>query len=124
MPDPMLRINRSQGLRPWVFEALAGSFDQEIAVLVLENVVIIGLPCDFSGELAVPLYQKARDLGLHLVVTSFNGGYTGYVIKDDWYDEKRYESRTMSWYGPHMGAYHSEMISSLLNIIAEKRLIR
>ncbi len=121
LPDPMMKINRSHSLRSWLFKRLIGNYSQELAVAVMGDLVLVGVPCDFSGELAVPLYQYARELGLHLVITSFNGAYTGYVVKDDWYDEDLYESRVMSWYGPGMGAYYTEIISRVLDMIAKKQ---
>ncbi len=119
MPAPGLKVTGNLQLRPWLFRSLIGEYPLKINVFSLGNTVFIGLPCDFSGELAVPLYQYARDLGFNLVITSFNGGYAGYVVKDDWYDLPRYESRTMSWYGPFAGSYLSEVIKLILDELSK-----
>ncbi len=116
--DPYVKITENWAIRPTLFKALAGDYDVAISVFKLGSTVFIGIPADFSGELAVPLYQKARDLGLNLVITSFNGGYIGYVVKDEWYDLNKYESRSMSWYGPDNGAYLSEIIERILQIVS------
>ena len=50
------------------------------------------------------------------MITSFNGGYMGYVTKDEWYDEDLYETRTMNWYGPYNGAYFEELIEGIIEI--------
>ncbi len=50
----------------------------------------------------------------NLVVTSFNGGYIGYITPDKYYDLKRYETRDMNLFGPYNGAYLSEMMQLLL----------
>ena len=116
--DPYLKITENWAIRPFIFKELAGDYSVSMSVFKLGSTVFIGIPADFSGELAVPLYQKARDLGLNLVITSFNGGYIGYVVKDEWYDLNKYESRSMSWYGPDNGAYLSEIIERILQIVS------
>ncbi|MFT5639924.1 MAG: neutral ceramidase [Cyclobacteriaceae bacterium] len=117
--DPYFKISKNLALRPYVFNYLFGNYQPEITILKINDIIMIGMPCDFSGELALPLYKKANDLDLHLIITSFNGDYLGYVIKDKWYDLNKYESRTMSWYGPDMGAYMSEVSSRLIQIMHE-----
>ena len=116
--EPYVKISENWAVRPYIFKKLAGDFGVRITVFKLGSTLFVGIPADFSGELAVPLYQKARDLGLNLVITSFNGGYIGYVVKDEWYDLSKYESRSMSWYGPDNGAYLSEIIERILHIVS------
>jgi neutral ceramidase len=117
--SPQLKISKSWKLRPWAFRRLMGDYSAEISVLKIGNVLVVGTPCDFSGEVALPLYEAAEEAGLHLMITSFNGGYIGYVTKDDWYDLGKYETRTMNWYGPDSGAYFSEVILRLIYILKE-----
>ena len=116
--EPYVKISENWAVRPYIFKKLAGDFGVKISIFKLGSTLFVGIPADFSGELAVPLYQKARDLGLNLVITSFNGGYIGYVVKDEWYDLSKYESRSMSWYGPDNGAYLSEIIERILHIVS------
>ena len=116
---PYAKLTNRLALRPYVFHAAFGEYTNDISVLVLGQSIFIGLPCDFSGELAVPLYQEARAKGYQLFITSFNGGYAGYVIKDEWYDMTKYEARTMSWHGPDTGSYLSEIILRLIQTIHE-----
>ncbi|WP_115868213.1 neutral/alkaline non-lysosomal ceramidase N-terminal domain-containing protein [Marinoscillum furvescens] len=116
---PAFKLSKNLALRPWVFESVFGSYSHDISVLLLGETIFIGLPCDFSGELAVPLYEQARALGYQLVITSFNGGYAGYAIHEKWYDLSKYEARTMSWYGPDFGTYLSETIARVLNALAQ-----
>jgi len=120
MRKPGLKISKDLQLRPWLFETLFGQSEMYIKGLIFDNTLLIGLPFDFSGELAVPLYQSASQLGLNLVITSFNGGYGGYLIKDEWYDLSKYEARTMSWYGPDAGSYVSEIVSLILSKVASE----
>lgn len=115
--DPSFKISKNLALRPWLFERLVGSSPVYISVFQVGKILIIGFPCDFSGELALLLYEEARNLGYQLIITSFNGGYIGYVPKDEWYDLDKYETRTMSWYGPDTGAYFSEITLRILTLI-------
>lgn len=115
---PQLKISQNLAMRSWLFRATVGEYPAELSVLQLNNLLWVGTPCDFSGELAMPLYAYAREQGLRLVITSFNGGYIGYVPKDDWYDLEKYETRTMAWYGHDNGAYFSELIRHLIDLSA------
>lgn len=117
---PMAKISRNIALRPWLFHFFFGEYPVELSFLQFGNTIFIGLPGDFSGELALPLYESARDQGLNLVINSFNGGYIGYIIKDQWYDLSKYEARSMSWYGPYNGAYISKVIDTIINQITEE----
>ena len=117
--SPQLKVSRNLKIRPWLFRSLLGEYETRITVLKMNDILLIGTPCDFSGELANPLYEYAASKGLNLIITSFNGGYIGYVTKDEWYDLEKYETRTMNWYGPDSGAYFSEIISRIIDTVAE-----
>jgi hypothetical protein len=109
---PHLRIAENLRLRPWVFYALFGRYTVNLKAMRVGNSVWIGTPADFSGELVPPLQQAAAPADLF--VTSFNGGYMGYITNDACYDRRHYETRDMNWYGPQNGAYLSEAITELL----------
>ena len=114
LPEPQLKLSTNLCLRPWIFRQLMGDYPVNISVAMIGKNLFIGLPCDFSGELAVPLYEFARSNQINLTITSFNGGYLGYIIKDDWYDLDKYEARTMSWYGPDAGSYLSAIMERII----------
>ncbi|MFY0688108.1 MAG: neutral/alkaline non-lysosomal ceramidase N-terminal domain-containing protein [Cyclobacteriaceae bacterium] len=116
---PMFKLFGKVTLRPWIFYQLTGGYETEISGLILNDLLYIGLPCDFSGELAIPLYDYARDKGLNLIITSFNGGYIGYIPHDKWYDLDKYETKTMAWYGFDNGAYFSEVIRRVIDKVAD-----
>lgn len=117
--EPYFKLSENLAIRQYLFRQAFGSYQSHIRVLLLGKTILIGMPCDFSGELALPLYEKARSMGFNLIITSFNGDYMGYVIKDEWYDLPKYESRTMSWFGPDTGSYMNEIVSRILNTIHE-----
>ncbi len=108
------RVSENIRVRPWVFERLFGGYPTQITSFRVGNILFVGTPCDFSGELVAPLSKQARDAGLELIVTSFNGGYAGYITKDEWYDRDSYETRVMNWFGPYNGAYFTEVILKMI----------
>jgi neutral ceramidase len=114
---PQFKIDPNIALRPYLFNYAFGNEKAEISVLQLGKKLIIGTPCDFSGELAIPLYEYAKQRGFELIITSFNGGYIGYITEDKWYDMKKYETLTMNWYGPGNGAYFSEVIEKIIDAL-------
>lgn len=116
---PAFKISENWALRPWVFQALVEEEPVYISIFRLGDLLFMGFPCDLSGELALPLYEEARRAGFQLIITSFNGGYMGYVPKDQWYDLPKYETRTMAWYGPDTGAYFSEIALKIIQKMSE-----
>ncbi|MGV3502678.1 MAG: neutral/alkaline non-lysosomal ceramidase N-terminal domain-containing protein [Adhaeribacter sp.] len=111
---PHWRVSANWRLLPVFFDLVLGRYPTTLQVLQIGGLVFAGTPCDFSGELVPALEQQARRPGRHLVVTSFNGGYIGYVTPDAYYDLKKYETRDMNLFGPYNGAYLSEMLGLLL----------
>jgi len=114
--DPHFRISEDLRLRPGLFRTFFGDYPSEITVMRLGHILLIGMPCDFSGELVEPLQELAAQKELNLIITSFNGGYIGYVTDDQWYDLDKYETRTMNWFGPYNGAYFSELTARIIEM--------
>ena len=112
--EPHARITENLRFRPWVFYKLFGDFPSNIKVTKIGNTLLVGLPCDFSGEFMAELCQFAESKGKHLIVTSFNGNYIGYVTPDKYYNLDQYETRTMNWFGPQNGAYFQELIKDII----------
>lgn len=113
-----LRITKKWKLRNWVFNLLLDPLQGELTYLQLGNIILIGTPCDFSGELSVThkLNELAAFNNQHLIITSFNGDYAGYITEDEHYDQvEKEEVMAMNWVGPFYGNYFSEMISALIN---------
>ena len=61
----------------------------------------------------------AASAGVFPIVTSFNGGYIGYVTPEKYYDIDHYETQLMNWYGPANGEYIKETLEKLLLSIAD-----
>ncbi|HZY78901.1 MAG TPA: hypothetical protein VFE50_05215 [Cyclobacteriaceae bacterium] len=113
-----LRIDRNWKVNNWVFRLLFRKLQGEFTYLEFGNVVFIGTPCDFSGEIYAldSLESFATKRGKHLVITSFNGDYDGYITYDKHYENSRKEEiNALNWVGPYYGAYFSEMIQKIVD---------
>ncbi|TDE11950.1 neutral/alkaline non-lysosomal ceramidase N-terminal domain-containing protein [Dyadobacter psychrotolerans] len=113
--EPSPRLTMDIVLRPWAFKKAFGEYPVFVKALRIGNVLMVGMPCDFSGELVAGLDAYAKTKGLNLMVTSFNGGYIGYITHDKYFDRDKYETKTMSWYGPYNGAYLQEVIRDIID---------
>ena len=81
------------------------------------NMIWITTPCDFSGEFAIQLKNSLHAYGYHANVSSFNGGYVGYIVPGRYFYLDEYEPKLMGWYGPNMGEYTMELIRQLSRVI-------
>jgi len=112
--EPQIRLSKNWRVRPWVFHALYGGYPVQMNALRLGSLVLVGLPCDFSGELVPALEAAQAKQGRQLLITSFNGGYVGYITPDSYYNHlDSYETRTMNWFGPGNATYFAEILNRL-----------
>jgi neutral ceramidase len=117
MGSSQLRITNNWKLRDWLFTAALGKLEATITYLKIGDILFLGTSCDFSGEIAVTkkLDELANKQGTHLIITSFNGNYTGYITDDIHYDHaEKEEVRAMNWVGPYYGTYYSEIVNLLI----------
>jgi hypothetical protein len=84
------------------------------------NMIWITTPCDFSGEFALQLKNALGSYGFNANVTSFNGGYVGYIIPGRYFYLDEYEPRVMGWFGPNMGEYTMDMLRQVARVISGK----
>jgi Neutral/alkaline non-lysosomal ceramidase, N-terminal len=114
LPDVQARIADSIRLRPYLASHLIPSGKTTfLQAFRLGEQVWLSTPCDFSGELALGIQEAVRRTDLSAVVTSFNGDYLGYVIPAKCYHLDRYESRTMSFFGPQLPDYFDTLLRGL-----------
>lgn len=107
-----LRLSESWRVRPWVFTAAFGPLQGNISLLTIGSIQLVGTPCDFSGELYNQYFSDEME---PLMITSFNGGYVGYITEDSKYTKSnRTEVRNMNWVGPYHGQYFAELIRGLI----------
>lgn len=114
LPEATYRISDNIRLRPWVFNNLFGDTNAHFDVVQLGNTLLISS----SGELSGMFYKKwealANQKGLNLIITSFNGGYMGYIVPDQYYHRSYFEARDMNWFGPYSGSYYDMIITKLI----------
>ena len=114
MPPLNVRLSDGLRLRPWLAQRLLRAQDHSfLQAFRLEDAIWISTPCDFSGELALEIKDWGRARGADAVITSFNGGYVGYVIPARYYHLSGYEPRLMSFFGPNVPDYFGEMIRTM-----------
>lgn len=115
--EPHPRVIGNWRVRPWLFYSIYGDYPADLKALRVGKTVLLGTPCDFSGELVADFKPLAQQKGVNLMITSFDGGYIGYVTPDAYYNRPTYETRDMNWFGPYNGAYFEEMMRGLLKKI-------
>ncbi len=114
LPEIHARVTDARRLRPVIAgRLLPVQGTTFIQGLRLGDALWISTPCDFSGELALPLKEHFALRGRRLTVTSFNGDYIGYIIPGKYYHLDGYEPRTMSFFGPTVPDYFTELIRRL-----------
>ncbi|MFD2999602.1 neutral/alkaline non-lysosomal ceramidase N-terminal domain-containing protein [Pontibacter toksunensis] len=114
LPEPQWRISKNLRLAPTLFNWLFGKHPAYVTSLQIGDVVLLGAPADYSGEFMDELMYTATQEGLQVIATSFNGGYIGYVTPAEHYNLDKYETRSMSFFGPHSGDYLTEVLQLLL----------
>lgn len=117
--EPHPRVIGNWRVRPWLFYAIYGDYPSDLKALRIGKTVLLGTPCDFSGEFMADFTSLAAKQGVNLTITSFDGGYIGYVTPDRYYDRATYETRDMNWFGPYNGAYFEEMMMGMLEKISQ-----
>jgi hypothetical protein len=122
-----LRIAKDWRVRDWVFRLLLNPLHGEFTYLQVGHVVFIGTPADFSGEIFAQekLEAIAAATGKKLIVTSFNGNYTGYITADRYYAKGNEEEvMALNWVGPYFGEYYVKMIREILDFKQRTKLFR
>jgi len=113
--DAHYRITDNIRLRPWLFNAAFGDTNAHFDIVRLGNVLMIAS----SGEISGVFYEKwekaAAEKGLNLIITTFNGGYIGYITPDKYYNNRYHEVRDMNWFGPYNGAYFDEIVMGVID---------
>jgi hypothetical protein len=114
LPDAQIKLTQGWKARSWLFNVAFGEYPVDLTVLRIGDITLLGTPCDFSGELTAKLDQFAESRQTPLMVTSFNGGYIGYVTPEKYYDVNHYETQLMNWYPPGTGEYLSDCMARLI----------
>ena len=108
--EPHLRISDNLRIRPWLFNYLLGDTNPHLDFTQIGNLLFISSSGELSGVFYEEWEKLAAENGLKLIVTTFNGGYIGYITPDELYDEHYHEVRETNWFGPGNGSYFDQMI--------------
>lgn len=106
--EPQIHALKKHSIRPYLSQLLYDKNDIYLNFLTIENKLLAGTPCDFSGifqEMDSTLYQN-------IIPTSFNGTYTGYATPSDFFGFKDRETRHLNWVSPFYGDYLNELITT------------
>ncbi|WP_375585032.1 neutral/alkaline non-lysosomal ceramidase N-terminal domain-containing protein [Cyclobacterium xiamenense] len=114
--EPHYRISNNWRIRPWLFEWAIGDYPAHFDLVKIGNTLFISSSGEVSGVFYEAWEKKAAALGMNLMITTFNGGYIGYITPDNYYQESYYEVRDMNFYGPYNGAYFNEVIGRLIDL--------
>lgn len=123
VPPFQARLNLRWRLSPYAFRLAGVDDDAWIQGVRLGDLVLVGMPCDFSGELSCELREWASGQGIDLWMLSFNGDYVGYISPDRYYSETDedgrlgYETGFMSWCGPDAGDYFCELTRHTVGVL-------
>lgn len=114
--EPHYRISNDWRIRPWLFDWAIGDYPAHFDLVKIGNTLFISSSGEVSGVFYESWEKKAAALGMNLMITTFNGGYIGYITPDEYYKESYYEVRDMNFYGPYNGAYFNEVIGKLIDL--------
>lgn len=120
LSDPQVRISEDLRVRPWLFRAAVGEYPVFLTGLRVGDIVFLGTPADFSGLFNASLDSVAFHKGVLPIVTSFNGGYVGYLTPRQFYDHDHYETRFMNWYAPGTGEYITRSLSKIIGVLDDR----
>ena len=112
--EPHLRISDNLRIRPWLFDYLLGDTNPHLDITKIGNLLLISSSGELSGVFYEEWEKLAQENGLNLIITTFNGGYIGYITPDELYDEHYHEVRETNWYGPGNGQYFDQLIQALI----------
>lgn len=116
LPELHVRISDNWRIAPWLARKLVRETETYLQLIRIGDILIIGTPCDFSGEIAARIKAEVFRQGFRAMITSFNGSYIGYVIPSKYYHFDAYESRTMSFFGPAIGDYIPDLIRRMIDV--------
>ena len=119
--EPQLRLTKYIRIRPWVFNWMMGKQEVGINALRIGEMIWVGTPCDYSGMLYNLSDSAAQKMAKYLIITSFNGGYVGYITPDEYYNEYKMETQEMNWFGPYNGQYFGEVINKLIEKVGQDK---
>ncbi len=120
LPSPSYQLGEHWRLSPWLVRALFHPSDTApLDGLRIGPLYLIGIPADFSPELADELIRWGDHRGRRIWVTGFNGDYLGYLMPRDRHTIPHYTTREANFYGPWAGEYFSDLARGLVERLSQ-----
>jgi len=126
-PSLEIRVAKHWRLSPFAAQLAGVDDDAWIGAVRLGDVILAGLPGDYSGELAIRMAAWAEQThGVDLWMNSFCGDYLGYISPDAVYHDpfdhpdpqararSAYEGQVMSWTGPRQEAFFNGIVKHMV----------
>jgi len=125
-PSFQVRISDKWRLSPLLPSILGLEKTAWMQSIRVGNVVLVGVPGDFSGEISIKWKEWAEQQGIDLWPTSFCAAYMGYISPDQYYGDLRdkkggisYEIGAMSWMGPHQEAFFTALMKHMVDAMGK-----
>ena len=126
-PSYDIRISKTWRLSPVSAELAGLDRDAWVGAVRIGDVILAGLPGDYSGELAIGMAAWAEQThAANLRMNSFCGDYIGYISPDAVYNDpfdhpdpkvrarSSYEGQVMSWTGPRQEALFNGLVKHMV----------
>ena len=124
LPPFQLRVSDGLRLSPLVPKLLGVPHEAWMQSVRVGDLLFVGLPGDFSGEISADWAKWAAGQGYDLWTSSFCTAYVGYISPDKYYNEggatKEYETGLMSWTGPHQEAFFTALMRAMVDGLTKK----
>jgi hypothetical protein len=113
LPSPRYRVGRESMLPPPLVEAVLSTPSAPFGAIAIDDLVLLHMPAEISGELTRTARAHARSQGVTLGIFPFNSSYAGYVVPrrvydlEDRYGEEMlaYETQTLAFFGKWSGDF-------------------
>lgn len=132
-PSFDIRISKNWRLSPLTAELGGLDRDAWVGAVRIGDVILAGLPGDYSGELAIRMARWAEQTHhTELWMNSFCGDYIGYISPDAVYNDpfdhpdpgarsrSAYEVQVMSWTGPRQEAFFNGIVQRMVQRMTEQ----
>lgn len=119
MREPHFRVSDNYRLDPWLFNKIIGPSSPFMDFVKIGNLLFVSSSGEVSGVFYEDWEKLANQLGMELMVTTFNGEYIGYIPPDKYYNRYYRETRELNWYGPYNGQYFDELVKGGIRKAAE-----
>jgi len=121
LPDYHIRLTTNRNLTTGLSKRLMPLPENVyIQAMLINNLVWVFTPGDFSGELALTFKKLMGGRGFQAMATGYNGSYVGYIIPSKYFYLDYSESKSMGWFGPTMGDYTLDLIERIADTLISK----